>query len=266
MYISWKIGAKHHCTIIVFEDSVHEADAIDFFEELASDIGSNYYFPQEKLVNNIAYWPDSGREGSGVTVAQITCPELMTIGNEARELARMMGYEYMDNYDYNPHVTMAEGLIEPWQYDYFEGDELWFDTIALSHQGQVLASKCFTMQNMMLGMLQAYAENNTVIPPKFVANIAQRALTVRKSLPKSKQCCLPTGLKRANQLAKQQKISLRTLKRMKNFIERMQKQARSKDPSTSKAFQSLMIWGSMGDGRTLKWIERSIKKLEAQKS
>jgi hypothetical protein len=97
--------------------------------------------------------------------------------------------------------------------------------------------------------------SKTYTPPSSASKEAKRGLEIRKSLPKSKQCCTPTGLKRANDLANRTPMSLETIFRMYKFFERHEKN--KSGGKEDKGYQAWLIWG--GDsGRA--WAKKILKK------
>ena len=103
--------------------------------------------------------------------------------------------------------------------------------------------------------------------PNWMANNARKGLKIRESLPKSKQCCTQTGLIRANQLEKQENLSLETLKRMKSFAARHGAKLTKEDESgKTKRGQAMLIWGikptKAGLDRFNSWLDREINKIE----
>lgn len=84
----------------------------------------------------------------------------------------------------------------------------------------------------------------TFIPPSRVARAAERGLALRRSMPRSKRCCTPVGIRRAVQLSNRQPVSVDTLKRMVSYFARheVDKQA-SRWGVDSKGYQAWLLWG-----------------------
>ena len=120
--------------------------------------------------------------------------------------------------------------------------------------------------------VETFSEKTSVKPPAFMALAAKVGLKIRDEQPKSNKCCMPTGLVRANQLAKRQNLSLKTIKRIKSFASRHGANIKAKTEKTSKLWQSLMLWGvpysanfetaKKNVERVIKWCDRQIKSLE----
>lgn len=107
---------------------------------------------------------------------------------------------------------------------------------------------------------------NNIIPPKYISENAKLGLRIRESLPKSKKCCTRVGLARANQLAKREKLSKETLKRMKSFLSRHGANIPTgKVDLNTKLSQSILLWGAYPDkdgiNRVIKWIDRKLNLL-----
>lgn len=100
----------------------------------------------------------------------------------------------------------------------------------------------------------------TFIPPVSVAKQAQRGLELRRSLPPSKRCCTPVGIRRGVQLSNRQPVSVRTLERMESYFDRHEVDKQGQDwGDDSKGYQAWLLWG--GDaGR--RWAERLLDELE----
>lgn len=84
----------------------------------------------------------------------------------------------------------------------------------------------------------------TFTPPVAVARQAARGLKLRASLPPSKRCCTPVGIRRAVQLSNRQPVSLQTIKRMVSYFNRHWRDARSaRWGLDSKGWQAWLLWG-----------------------
>ena len=96
--------------------------------------------------------------------------------------------------------------------------------------------------------------SETHIPPMPVAKAARRGLELRESLPASKRCCTPVGLRRASQLANRQPVSEDTMRRMLSYFQRHEVDKKGKDwGSGSKGEQAWLCWG--GD-EGYAWVRR----------
>lgn len=99
-------------------------------------------------------------------------------------------------------------------------------------------------------------------PPTSVANAAKRGLKMRSKQSKSNQGGTAVGLARANQLAKRETLSPSTVKRMKAFFDRHQKNKKvdsGKKAGADKGQQAWLLWG--GDaGRS--WSAKKVKQIE----
>lgn len=272
MYINWRVGVKHHITVLLLDPDTHPADANMLFMQLASYV----HAPVIKNVDGVSLFPSSD---GFVTVATIDCPELIELGYIARDMADEMGIVYNAEYDYNPHITMGEGVLYEDQWAFKPGDEVLLDKMALVGDENEIINMLYWhthAQDVIDTMIASaerpitYSESElggntiTVTPPKFVQEIASKALNLKKMLPAHKQAILPSGLKRANRLARGDELDLIMLKRMRGYIadNLPQVDEDQDDPSESKVLQGLMLWGSGSDDRTLKWLDRAITRIE----
>ncbi len=84
---------------------------------------------------------------------------------------------------------------------------------------------------------------STFIPPREVAKFAKYGLQIRKKMIEAgfRSCGTPVGVKRANQLASRDKVSLQTIKRMKAFFDRHYKNRKSMPPKCG--FVAWLLWG-----------------------
>ncbi len=100
-------------------------------------------------------------------------------------------------------------------------------------------------------------------PPTSVAKAAKRGLKMRSKQSKSNQGGTAVGLARANQLAKRETLSPSTVKRMKAFFDRHQKNKKvdsGKKAGADKGQQAWLLWG--GDaGRG--WSAKKVRQMEA---
>jgi len=98
----------------------------------------------------------------------------------------------------------------------------------------------------------------TFIPPVAVARAAARGLALRASLPPSRRCCTPVGIRRAGQLKNRQPVSVATLKRMRAYFARHEIDELGRGWGIdSKGWQAWLLWG--GDaGR--RWAERMLSQ------
>lgn len=96
----------------------------------------------------------------------------------------------------------------------------------------------------------------TYTPPPEVAAQAKRGLRLRSEAPRSQKSGTLVGITRAHQLAKQEPVSLETITRIYNFLNRNQ---RFKDfPYHSKARQAWYLWGGLP---AFKWTKAILKKI-----
>lgn len=86
--------------------------------------------------------------------------------------------------------------------------------------------------------------SDTFSPPQSVRNNAKRALEVRASKPPSQRGMTAVGLKRANDLANGRSLSYNTIKRMKAYFDRHQKDKQGETwKDKGKGWQAWMGWG-----------------------
>ncbi|MFW6156473.1 MAG: hypothetical protein ACOC7J_04065 [Armatimonadota bacterium] len=91
-------------------------------------------------------------------------------------------------------------------------------------------------------------------PPKNVQERAQRALRARERYEGSDKPATVVGMARANQLAKGEEVSYETLRRMRDFFNRHEK---NKDTE-----RGAIAWGLWGGDPGRRWAERELKKRE----
>jgi hypothetical protein len=107
-----------------------------------------------------------------------------------------------------------------------------------------------------------YADEPRVSAPGWMIAAAKRGLKLRSAQPESNQCCLPVGLKRANQIINGEQLSQATLKRMKSFASRHGSQLLESSPEDSKLRQALLIWGipdsKKGIQKFISWADSKI--------
>lgn len=84
-------------------------------------------------------------------------------------------------------------------------------------------------------------------PPKSAQTQAKKVLEIRQELPPSKRAMTPTGVKRAQQFASGQAMTLETAKRVAAFARHIpaadKAAAEGKTAKDSKAIQAVMGWG-----------------------
>ena len=121
-------------------------------------------------------------------------------------------------------------------------------------------------------MGETFAESKTVKPLKRMISNAKKGLKIRDEQPDSNKCCKSpngkgnsVGLARAHQLANNENLSLKTLKRMKSFGERHMANV-NWDDKESKSVQAILLWGlsdNKGDAEDdIAWLGTQINKLE----
>ena len=102
------------------------------------------------------------------------------------------------------------------------------------------------------------------VAPKYLQDVAKRALADREKLPPSRRAGTLVGLARANQLANGDNLSLQTLVRMRSYLARAKSNynmavSRGLDNTNSKAIQAYNLWGGP---RALSWVNKEIKKAQ----
>jgi len=99
------------------------------------------------------------------------------------------------------------------------------------------------------------------VPPKEVAERASVGLELRRSMPKSKRCCTPVGIRRAVQLSNRQPMSIDTVRRMVSYFERHEVDKKGKRWGIdSKGYQAWLLWG---DDIGWEWAQQVIEDVEA---
>jgi phage-related protein (TIGR01555 family) len=108
-------------------------------------------------------------------------------------------------------------------------------------------------------------DEDTFKPPESVAKEAKKALDYREKYPKeTEDAGTKTGWTRANQLAKRENLSLETVKRMKSFFSRHEKNKKinekyKDEPWKDNGYLMWLAWG--GDsGKT--WSEKIVRQQE----
>ena len=103
-------------------------------------------------------------------------------------------------------------------------------------------------------------KEDTYVPTKEIAAEAQKALDYREKYPDEVKAGTRVGWTRANQLAKREKVSFDTVKRMHSFFSRHdgneKVNSENKDtPYKDNGFISFLLWGGE-PGK--KWAEKII--------
>lgn len=111
---------------------------------------------------------------------------------------------------------------------------------------------------------------DTVRPTPAMRRAAKWALEQRAAAPPSKRAGTPVGIARARDLAANRPLSVDTLKRIRDFVNRSAstadaQPARDEQGHVPKAKQALGLWGARRGTEVAKWAARQIKRLEASK-
>jgi len=111
---------------------------------------------------------------------------------------------------------------------------------------------------------------DTVRPSPAMRRAAKWALEQRAAAPPSKRAGTPVGIARARDLAANRPLSVSTLKRIRDFVNRSAstadaQPARDEQGDVPKAKQALGLWGARRGTEVAKWAARQIKRLEASK-
>lgn len=191
------------------------------------------------------------------TIGMLDCCVLADVHYDMIAILQELGYDTSCNTfeHYTPHFTVA--------YDCETDCRAMPEMAVMLSEIQVLGEcGCEPVWSSRADSLMALF-GETVMPPKYMSILAGKGLKTRDQLPKSKQCCTRTGLARANQLKGREPLSLETLKRMQSYIQRAMGQAKPGDTlADSKNAQAMAMWGADQSGKALKWVERTIAKLE----
>jgi len=103
--------------------------------------------------------------------------------------------------------------------------------------------------------------SKSFVPPAVVAHEAARGLKLRASLPPSRRCCTKVGIARAAQLKNRRPVSVKTLKRMKAYFDRHQKDKQGCGWGVdSKGYQAWLLWGGNAGRR---WAEDLLEDYDA---
>jgi hypothetical protein len=102
------------------------------------------------------------------------------------------------------------------------------------------------------------------IPPVAVAEAAKKGIAIRNSMPQSRKCCTPVGIRRGQQLANREAVSIDILKRMSSYFSRHEVDRSGKGWGVdSKGWQAWLMWG--GDpGRA--WVNSILKPTKNPRS
>lgn len=104
-------------------------------------------------------------------------------------------------------------------------------------------------------------EKETFVPPSNVAKEAQQALDWRDEHGDEVKAMTKTGWTRANQLAKREEISLKTVRRMRDFFDRHEK---NKDVSPDHKDEPWkdnghVAWKGWGGDAGKRWVKKVLK-------
>ena len=111
---------------------------------------------------------------------------------------------------------------------------------------------------------------DTVRPTPAMRRAAKWALEQRAAAPPSKRAGTPVGIARARDLAANRPLSVDTLKRIRDFVNRSAstadaQPARDEQGHVPKAKQALGLWGARRGTEVAKWAAQQIRRLEASK-
>jgi hypothetical protein len=108
---------------------------------------------------------------------------------------------------------------------------------------------------------------DTVRPSASMRRAAKWALEARAAAPPSKRAGTPVGIARARDLAANRPLSVTTLKRIRDFINRSASTAdaapaRDEQGHVPKSKQALGLWGARRGTEVAEWAARQIRRLE----
>jgi len=111
---------------------------------------------------------------------------------------------------------------------------------------------------------------DTVRPTPAMRRAAKWALEQRAAAPPSKRAGTPVGIARARDLAANRPLSVDTLKRIRDFVNRSAstadaQPARDEQGHVPKAKQALGLWGARRGTEVAKWAAQQIRRLEGDK-
>ena len=111
---------------------------------------------------------------------------------------------------------------------------------------------------------------DTVRPTPAMRRAAKWALEQRAAAPPSKRAGTPVGIARARDLAANRPLSVDTLKRIRDFVNRSAstadaQPARDEQGHVPKAKQALGLWGARRGTEVAKWAAKQIRRLEGDK-
>lgn len=100
-------------------------------------------------------------------------------------------------------------------------------------------------------------------PPKEVRNAARRAKKEREKYSDIKNKPLtPTGVARMNQLINGDNVSISTIKRMKSFLERHNKNFNPRKRVSGRQTKGTIAYNAWGGKAGLRWANKILSKLE----
>lgn len=111
---------------------------------------------------------------------------------------------------------------------------------------------------------------DTVKPLPSMRRAAKWALEQRAAAPPSKRAGTPVGIARARDLAAGRPMSVETLKRVRDFVNRSASTADAQPPrdeagDVPKAKQALGLWGARRGKSVAEWAARQVRRLESKK-
>jgi len=106
---------------------------------------------------------------------------------------------------------------------------------------------------------------NIFYPPKAVREEAKKGLALREKAPPSKKAGTRVGLARANQLAREDPVSIETIKRMVSFFARHEGNEEGEDPF-DRGRQAWLLWGGNAGRTWANAILNSWKKEQESKN
>jgi len=100
-------------------------------------------------------------------------------------------------------------------------------------------------------------------PPKEVRDAAKRAIAEREKYKGLKNKPLtPTGVARMNQLASGKEVSVDTIKRMKSFLERHDKNFKPSERVNGRQTKGTIAYNAWGGRAGLRWAKKVLRETE----
>jgi phage-related protein (TIGR01555 family) len=167
--------------------------------------------------------------------------------------------EYRANLDGSAGIVLKQGSEDGDDGDLVEFDGLLNEEISINKDADDLMIR-YRLDSLQQWVLDTIEEELDLVPTEAMGAAAERGLRYhekggRKGLTRA-------GLARANQLKRRERLSIRTLMRMKSFLARHEKSSKigaGKEPWEDRGHIAWLVWG--GDPAKA-WVDRKVAQLE----